>query len=98
MKLLLAGSRAGLLVGAPQICKSKPGSRPGSASGASAAVTVLKNVAPKLTGSPSKVSTDCARVNSRTASRLVAGGVAEVTLESGAGKVLPLMRVYGIRP
>src|SRR4030088_2110201 len=101
MKLLLFGSRAGWLVGAPQTSRSNNGSTESGASGASWAETVVLNVCPKLTASPSNVSGACSWTNS-TILEAYAGslgvGVAPGMLWSGAGKVLPLILVYGIRP
>jgi hypothetical protein len=77
------------------------GSKLSGASGASAAVTVELKVAPKFTVLPWKVLGACACTKSMifvAYAGSLGGGVCETTEGSGAGKVLPLILVYGSRP
>src|ERR1700704_5435352 len=104
MKLELLGSAAGRLVGAPQICKLSSGtsaSGPSPFGNASSYDTVVLNVWKKLTALPLKSSGALVWVNwiilSAYAGSLT-GGVWLTMVGSGAGNVLPLIRVYGISP
>ena len=101
MKFELFGSRAGLLVGAPQISRLNRGSRMRGRRAHRRSDRVIEGLVPKLTASPSNVSGASGLHELNDLGVVVGsqiGGVALIMAGSGAGNVLPLICVYGSRP